>query len=49
VPVLETGYVSFIGWKDGEALVLMDIVSRAVCNYLAAILEHVESLETQLY
>jgi len=49
VPVLESGYVSVIRWKDGEALIWMDIVTRAIHSYLAAILEYVERLETQLY
>jgi hypothetical protein len=39
VPVLETGYVSVIRWKDGEALIWVDIVTRAIHSYLAAILE----------
>jgi len=42
-------YVSVIRWKDGEALIWMDVVTRAIHSYLAAKLEHVERLETQLY
>ena len=47
--LLRKQYVSVIRWNDGEALIWMDIVSRAVHSYLAAIQEHVESLKTQIY